>query len=331
MLPSETVRIAGIDLGSNSLRLRVVDQEPDGALVEVTRRRAALRLATDAFGPGNFSDDTIYRLARVVGSYAADLDLHHVRSYRAVGTEAFRRVSNGAAAVDRIGRDTRMEVEILTASEEATLVAGAVETAIAPDRGGKGEVPLIVDLGGGSLDLILPGREEAIEPGHESHALGLAARFEDYLAEHGGDEDARRQLAEQAFEIGRDLESELLGSCSEGTSAVMVGGQAGMLDRLAVEWAVWEQDAARMGGISLSLFEKVRERVTETPVATLVRMGVPEDRAPMLAGAAALYASMAVRVGARRIVLPRVGLMDGLLETVGEKRQSWPPGEESGH
>jgi exopolyphosphatase/pppGpp-phosphohydrolase len=162
---------------------------------------------------------------------------------------------------------------------------------------------------------------------HESHALGLAARFEDYLAEHGGGEDARRQLAEQAFEIGRDLESGLLASCSEGTTAVMVGGQAGMLDRLAVEWGVWDQDAARADGIPLSLFEKVRERVVETPVETLVEMGVPEDRAPMLAGAAALYASMAARAGSRRVALPRVGLMDGLLDSIRERGRAWPPQE----
>ncbi len=320
--------LAGLDLGSNSLRLRIVKpvRGGEGGFEQIDAGRSALRLANDAFGHGRFTDPTIERLKGSMAAFASAMYGQDVTRYRAVATEAFRRAENREEAARRVREAAGIRIETIPAEEEAALVLEAVRAALGPVEG---PPPLIVDLGGGSLDLILAveGTEEFLL---ESHALGLAAGFQEYLEEHGQNEDARRSLGREARRIGEELDSGLLDSAPEGTPAVFVGGQAAMLDHLAEQWGMWSEGSSTREGAPLGTFDAFYERLVGTGPDILEGLRVPADRAPMLAGAAALYRAMADRVGSPTLRLPRTGLMDGLLRTIEEEGHPWPPDDEPG-
>jgi len=312
--------IAGLDFGSNSLRLSVARLDSKRGLEIVHREREALRLATDAFHLGELRDETIEALVAAATGFSQVMDSYRLGRYRAVGTEAFRRTSNAAQAVDLIGLMSGIQLEIITAAEEAELVLQAVHFS-APEED---DPALVVDLGGGSLEVITPGREGG-QPGIESHALGLAASFEKFLqSQNAPNLDTRRNLGQLAIDIGRKLDSELLDSIPAGGTAVYVGGQAAMLDHLAVGWRLWKEKQSTGAGITTEAFERLLETVIETGPEELVMLGIPWDRAPMLAGAAAFYLTLAERIGAETIRLPRTGLMQGVLYTVPLRGQPWP-------
>jgi exopolyphosphatase/pppGpp-phosphohydrolase len=102
-----------------------------------------------------------------------------------------------------------------------------------------------------------------------------------------------------------------------------------MLDSLAVTWGLWTEDASTLNGITPQEFNTLCERTVSEETETIVKLGIPADRAPMLAGAAAFYHALAVRTGADRIVIPRTGLMEGLLLTLPDDGLPWPPVSQS--
>lgn len=319
---------AGLDYGSNSLRLLIATTDSARRLESIHRERVALRLAPDAFGPGRFSQPTIEAVAEVSSRFAQAMDNHGVVRYRAVGTEAFRRAGNADEAVESVRNQTGIQLEILETDQEASLVMEAVRYAHTRES----ETDLLVDMGGGSLELIASYPDQSQErPWLESHPLGLVAHFVKFLEDRAEGKETRKELSVMAQEIGSELNSDLLDDVDPGGTIALVGGQAEMLEHLALTWGVWEEGRSKEKGISLQQFDELCLQVVSTPTADLLEQGVSQDRAQMLPGAAALYQSIAHRVGAESILLPCVGLIEGLLISAGHSGKRWPAGRETSH
>jgi len=324
MTESPLQRIAGIDLGSNSLKL-AIGAVSTNQLPQITiKHRIPLRLATDAFDGGRFRGETIDQLIEASRRFSEILERVRIEAYRAVATEAFRRVENAGEAIDRIREASGLVVEVLTPEAEIRLVLDAIRSRMIDGR----NPDLLVDLGGGSLEICAPAGEEGTHLRLESHSIGLAARFETFLESRQPGRDTRQELCLKASELASELTSELLDSVAPET-VVLSGGQAAMLDALAFEWNLWGYDDSTLNGVSLEEFKALCERAVREETLTLISFGIPPDRASMLAGAAAFYHTLAVRSVATRILIPRVGLMDGLLRTVLGQGGAWPPVDES--
>ncbi len=324
MTESSIQRVAGIDLGSNSLKMAVAGLRK-GGIPEVTlRERIPLRLATDAFDREEFSDETVDRLIEACWRFSEILERVQVGCYRAVGTEAFRRTENAEQTVSRIREGSGLQVEILTAEMEAWLVLQAIRGQMIGGR----EPDIIIDLGGGSLEISAPAGEEEVGLRLESHSLGLAARFATFIESRLPDRETRLQLRLKAANLASELASDLLDSGGVDT-IVITGGQASMLDSLAVQWGMWGEEYSSLNGITPRELNQLCDKTVFLETDSLIACGIPSDRAPMLSGAAAFYHAIAVRAGASRIIIPRTGLMDGVLLTLPEEGHLWPPGEES--
>ncbi|MFC1628950.1 hypothetical protein ACFL3H_07545 [Gemmatimonadota bacterium] len=315
-------RIAGIDLGSNSLKMAVAGLRTGGTAQITLRERIPLRLATDAFDRKQFSDETINSLIEACWRFSEILERVHVGCYRAVATEAFRRAENAKHAVSRIYEGSGLQVEVITSAMEARLVLQAVRRQLIGGR----EPDLIIDLGGGSLEISAPAGQEEAGLRLESHSLGLAAIFETFLESRSPGRETRLQLRLKATDLVSELPSDLLDIGGVDT-IVISGGQASMLDSLAVRWSMWGEEYSTLNGITPGELNQLCERTVTEETELLISLGIPSDRAPMLSGAAAFYHAVAVRSGASRIVIPRTGLMDGILLTLPEEGYLWPPGE----
>jgi exopolyphosphatase / guanosine-5'-triphosphate,3'-diphosphate pyrophosphatase len=145
------VRIAALDLGTNSFHLLVADVHPDGHFEALAREKAMIRLG-----------DVVARHGHVTGE-AADLAVQTVRRFRmladaagvtethACATSAIRQARNGDALVDRIEAETGVAVEVISGRREAELIFGAIRASVLLDPA----PALCFDLGGGSLEIMV--------------------------------------------------------------------------------------------------------------------------------------------------------------------------------
>src|SRR4051812_43662770 len=152
------MRIAALDLGSNSFHLLVVEARPDGHFETLVREKEMLRLGDVVSREGRIPDlaaeqviDSIRRLHSLAA--AADAD-----EFVAFATAAMREAENSAAVVDRIEARTGVAVEVISGEEEARLIFAAVQASISMDR----PPALCLDLGGGSLEIMVGDQAELL-------------------------------------------------------------------------------------------------------------------------------------------------------------------------
>jgi len=146
-------RVAAVDCGTNSIRLLVADL-PDGAagpLVDVARRMLVVRLGQGVDRTGRLAEEAVERTRLALAGYAAEIRSLGAERVRMVATSATRDASNRDVFREMVRGTLGAEPEVLTGDEEARLsFTGAVLAldAVAPPF-------LVVDIGGGSTELVL--------------------------------------------------------------------------------------------------------------------------------------------------------------------------------
>jgi exopolyphosphatase/guanosine-5'-triphosphate,3'-diphosphate pyrophosphatase len=143
------VRIAALDLGSNSFHLLIVATRPDGSFVPIVREKEMLRLGDVVAVNGVITDEALEAAVEVVGRFRAIAESNDADEILAYGTAALREAANGAAAVERIESETGVRVKVINGIKEAQLIFEAVRASVLIDPG----PALCADLGGGSLEL----------------------------------------------------------------------------------------------------------------------------------------------------------------------------------
>jgi exopolyphosphatase/guanosine-5'-triphosphate,3'-diphosphate pyrophosphatase len=143
------MRVAAIDVGSNTVRLLVATLE-DGSVRPVQEERTAVGLAREIERTGRIPDDKIERAAQVARRYARDAAKLGAVRIEVLVTAPARQSGNGTELVDAIASATRLPVRPLSAEEEGRLAfAGVVSTFPVPPAS-----IAVVDVGGGSTQLV---------------------------------------------------------------------------------------------------------------------------------------------------------------------------------
>lgn len=153
-----TGRLAGIDCGTNSIRVLIADVEGSGRLRDVHRETRIVRLGQGVDATGEFAAEAIARTRAALADYAALLQEHGVARVRMVATSAARDVANRddffAMTAEVLGEVVPGAVaEVISGAEEAELsfrgAVGELDSAAGPF--------VVVDLGGGSTEIVVGG------------------------------------------------------------------------------------------------------------------------------------------------------------------------------
>ena len=145
------MRIAALDLGSNSFHLLVADVHPDGTFEAVAREKEMLRLGDDVTRNGRISPAAADRAVAAVRRMKQLADALGATEVLAKATSAIRSAGNGSELVDRIEDETDVEVEVISGLEEARLIFAAVRSSVVIDPA----PALGIDIGGGSVELMI--------------------------------------------------------------------------------------------------------------------------------------------------------------------------------
>jgi exopolyphosphatase/guanosine-5'-triphosphate,3'-diphosphate pyrophosphatase len=290
------MRVAAIDVGSNTVRLLVATLE-DGSVESIREERTAVGLAREIERTGRIPDEKIARAAEVAQRYARDAAKLGAARIEVLVTAPARQGRNGSELVEAISAATRLPVRPLSAEEEGRLAfAGVVSTFPTPPAS-----IAVVDVGGGSTQLVFG---TAAEPVWfrtlDIGSLRLAQRHFVHDPPRIEELDALRATIERAFE-----------------------GHASPLPRCAVATGGTARSLRRVVGRTLGPKElaKAESVLSSAPAADLAeKFGFPIWRGQTLLAGAFVLTEAQRRLGVP-LVVARAGLREGaVLESLLEEQ-----------
>lgn len=280
------MRVAVVDLGTNSTRLLVADVT-DAGVRELDRRTNVTRLGEGVDATGRLADAAMERVFAALAGYREAIDGLGAERVVAVATSAVRDAANGEGLLAELRRRFGIEARTISGDEEARLTfLGATD---GRPRGG-GET-LVHDIGGGSTEYVIgvPGSEPDF---HVSTQAGSVRQTERHL---GSDPPSPHELAALADEVRAIVAGAVPARLrAETTSGIAVAGTATSL--AAIDQRLDPYDPRRVHGhrLELAACERMLAMLAALPVAERREVtGLHPDRAPtIVAGAVILVESM---------------------------------------
>jgi exopolyphosphatase/guanosine-5'-triphosphate,3'-diphosphate pyrophosphatase len=290
------VKFAAIDIGSNAARLQissVLDNDGTIALKRVEYVRFPLRLGHDVFNTGEISPEGEVRLFKLMHSFQLLMQLHEVRDYLACATSAMREARNADAIATRIEGQLGMRIHVIDGAKEAELINNVVVLALDPKKD-----YLHVDVGGGSTELNrYVGRTKVAS---RSFKIG-SVRLLEGKEQKADWEKMHRWILDH-------IDSERAGIVAVGT-----GGNISKLFNMTTN---------RLAEKSMSLDELRRLQAYVAGYSLedrIHKLQLNADRADVIVPAAQIYLSAMEWAGATEILVPDLGLKDGIIKMVYEK------------
>jgi exopolyphosphatase/guanosine-5'-triphosphate,3'-diphosphate pyrophosphatase len=270
-MPSSPLRVAVIDLGSNSTRLFVADVE-DGNVTPIERRSTVTRLGRGVDLSGRLAAEAIEATCAAVAPYVATLQELGAERVDAIATSAVRDAANGSAFVAELRERFALSARVLDGEEEARLTYLGATSEHFP------EVPtVVIDIGGGSTELIV-GEGQTIE-WHVSLQAGVVRHTERHLV---SDPPTPVELEALATDL-RGLIDRATVEAPAASAAIAVAGTPTSL--AAIELELDPYDPKRVHGHVLELpsIQRMLSRLASAPLSQRTEIaGMHADRAPTI-------------------------------------------------
>jgi exopolyphosphatase / guanosine-5'-triphosphate,3'-diphosphate pyrophosphatase len=146
------VRLAAIDIGSNSIKLVVVEASAGDSFAVLAREKEVVRLGHDTLREGVLAPEATERAADCVRRFRSIAEARGAESVITIATASVREARNRARFIREVERRAGLRVEVLSGVEEARLIGVAAAAGCSPMRA----APLVnVDIGGGSTEISL--------------------------------------------------------------------------------------------------------------------------------------------------------------------------------
>jgi exopolyphosphatase/guanosine-5'-triphosphate,3'-diphosphate pyrophosphatase len=172
------VRIAVVDVGTNTTRLYIADVSGDEVVAELTRGSRVTRLGAGVDATGRLADDALTREYAVLEEFREVIDVAKPQKAVAVMTSAVRDAANGAEFANTVGERFFLETYVISGDDEAKLTyLGATDTL---DPSADDERILVFDIGGGSTELVI-GRGAELEF-HVSTQAGVVRQADRHIS-----------------------------------------------------------------------------------------------------------------------------------------------------
>jgi exopolyphosphatase/guanosine-5'-triphosphate,3'-diphosphate pyrophosphatase len=281
------MRVAVVDIGTNSTRLLIAEVDPsNGSIAELARRSVVTRLGDGVDAAGSLSDAAIERVFATLAQYRESIREHRCEANLAVLTSAVRDAANGAQFAARVRDDYGLDARVLSGDEEAQLTfLGAMSVRPAPS-----EPTVVIDVGGGSTEFVVGSGHSA--GFHISLPVGVVRMSERHIH---SDPPATEELQELALDVRQTL---LDGLPPEERAPVVDGiAVAGTAtSAAAIDQALDPYDHERVHGYTLLLatVELLLARLADMSEEERRRVvGLNPDRAPtIVAGMIVLQEAM---------------------------------------
>ncbi len=284
-------KIAVIDIGSNAVRLAIAECE-GSSLVITKKLRAPLRLGTEAFDQGVFSARTIKQAVKIFEDFSYAIEHEHVGVVKTVATSAFRDTKNSEELAKAVKKKCGLQIEAIDGTLEATLVRQAINTKL--DL--KGKSALMMDIGGGSMELSI--LHKGVLKGAKSFDVGTV------------------RLLQQGPELLKNREAEIEAFIREHADKIdltrMIGTGGNFRAMLKLKKRI-----TKLQKVDFVTQTELRDLYTilenTSYLKRIKKYGMRPDRADVIMPAIELVLMVGKKVPFKRIYAPNVGLIHGVL------------------
>jgi exopolyphosphatase/guanosine-5'-triphosphate,3'-diphosphate pyrophosphatase len=304
-VPVSGVRVAAIDVGSNTTRLLAVEAGP-GGLVELDRRLTFTRLGEGVDASGRLAGEAIDRTVGAIATYAARCRELAAGRVRVAGTSAVREAANRAQLQAAVRAATGYELEAVAGEEEAALsFAGATQDLPAGRY-------LVCDIGGGSTELATGTKREggAALEGGVSLPLGVVRLTERHRL---SDPPSPAELAAMEADADRVLEGAPV-ALGEGAGLVGVAGTVTSLAAIDLGLTAYDPKAVHGTRLTPATIEALYRRLAAMTTAEREQLpALPPGRADVIVAGCAILTRVMARWGFPAVRVSEKDILDGLV------------------
>ncbi|HEY6080473.1 MAG TPA: Ppx/GppA phosphatase family protein [Polyangiaceae bacterium] len=296
-------KVAAVDIGTNSVRLLVT--EPGGREIERPMRITRLGQCVDV--TGRLSAEAIERTVAVLAEYRALSERWGVTRMRATATSAARDASNSAQFFDAAERALGVRPELLSGAEEAQLSFHGATSGLELEAGPF----LIIDLGGGSTELVLGKREpEALI----SLQMGCVRMTERHLK---ADPPASDELAACLEDVeGRLTRADAVIDARRARQVVGLAGTVTALSAMQLGLARYDATQTHHSTLTLPQIEALFQRLSKATLAQRRTLLVEPQRADVIVGGAAVLLGTMRHFQLSELLVSEHDILDGLAATL---------------
>ena len=300
------MRIAAIDIGTNSIHMIVVRVRPDLSFEVIDREKDMVRLGAGGLDGRSLTPTAISAALQTLAKFRRLADSHKVDEIVAAATSATREADNGGDFIAEVDRLTGIKIRIITGTEEARLIhlAAGYGVDIGPSTG------VVIDIGGGSVEVTLGSATQmTLGRSFKVGVIRLTERFvkSDPLSGH----DERRLFKHLNREMGGYLDQ----VASHGFDRVIgTSGTILSLGALASSDGGAPLEELRNRRISAKALHRLRKRLTSLSLeGRLAVPGLDPRRADLLVAGSVLLDTIVRRLGADEFTLCDLALREGLI------------------
>ncbi len=270
------MRVAVVDIGTNSTRLLIAEVEPGSSAVEsLVRRSQVTRLGHGVDANGSLDGESVERTWRVLTEYRSEIDSHDCEANLAVLTSAVRDASNGPDFAARVRDELGLDAKVLSGDEEAQLTfLGAMA-----GRPAAVEPTVVIDIGGGSTEFVVgTGRSAGF---HVSTPAGVVRMSERHIHSDPPRSEELRALREDTAAVFREhLPEDERAPVKRG---VAVAGTATSAASIEMELDPYDPERVHGHQLLLATVELLEARLAELNEEQRREVvGLHPDRAPTI-------------------------------------------------
>ena len=300
------MRIAAIDMGTNSIHMIVVHVQANQSFEIVDREKEMVRLGSGGLGGRALTESSMMAALQVLSKFRRLAESHDVDEIIAAATSAVREADNGREFLNTVRQRTGIRVRVISGTEEARLIHRAAVYG-ANLAGGSA---VVVDIGGGSVELVRGTASQAQVA--RSVKLGVIRLTEQFVRSDPLTTRDERRLT-------KFINAEIADTIQQITDAgfdqvIGTSGTILSLGQIAIsETRVAGSDELRNRRIPAKQIRRVRQQVSRMTLAERLRIpGLDPRRADLAVAGSILLDTILRRLGAKELTLCDLALREGL-------------------
>ncbi|SVD05225.1 uncharacterized protein METZ01_LOCUS358079, partial [marine metagenome] len=298
-------RLASIDIGTNAVRLLIVEKKKDGSLRELFQARAITRLGKGMEIGKNLLGDRIDETVSVLAKFEDECRKFEPLTIRVVATSAVREAANQKVFVSRVKKATGLEVEVISWEEEAGLMAKGVLWKLRDNE----KAVLAFDIGGGSTEFILVRDRKIVSK--VGTQLGTVRLTEKFITHHPTNVDEYEMLKTYIKKELKQVKEKLSGFLPE----VLVGTAGTVTTLGAINGGVYPYDPDKIHGSTLSL-KRVKELLEDLKNKSLderiAMKAIEKGREDLIIAGSALVLEIMRFFSCDSLTISEYGLREGV-------------------
>ncbi|GAA4908714.1 exopolyphosphatase/guanosine-5'-triphosphate,3'-diphosphate pyrophosphatase [Stackebrandtia albiflava] len=300
--------VAAIDCGTNSIRLLISADGPEGP-TDVVRTMRIVRLGEGIDTTGRISAAALERTGEALSEYAEVIEKHAPRAVRMVATSASRDATNADAFTDLVMARLGITPEVITGDEEARLSFGGAVADLPDD----GRVRLVVDIGGGSTEFV-----RGVRRADAAHSvdIGCVRMTERHLH---SDPPTAEQIAAAEADIIAHVDTALAIADPRRSAETLVGlaGSVTTVTALALGLDSYRPERIHHAEIGYELVAEVTDRLLRQTRAERLESDVMHPGRADVIGAGALVLRIIMeRAGLDRVTASEHDILDGIAASI---------------